>query len=235
MFKDKAYFVGRFVDIEELSKFSSIKEKQNRLKKSLDIRYALDALSNFNRKNLKGLNSIADELSKSYSKDQIQINLKIANLKKLPIENENTIRSIVSNPLINLHLEDLSRQETLEFIANADLYISPHRSEGFGLTIAEAMCMRVPVLCSRYSGNLDFTNDETAHLIDGKEIECTREDYLWAGKNKWFDPSPGKAATIISNCFNRKDYMNAKVDAALLTMKEKHTILSVFNKIKYRL
>jgi glycosyltransferase involved in cell wall biosynthesis len=37
-------------------------------------------------------------------------------------------------------------------IAHCDCYVSLHRSEGFGLTIAEAMLLGKPVIATRYGG-----------------------------------------------------------------------------------
>jgi glycosyltransferase involved in cell wall biosynthesis len=45
--------------------------------------------------------------------------------------------------------------------AQADAVVSLHRSEGFGLTIAEAMLRGLPVLATNWSGNVDFLDDET--------------------------------------------------------------------------
>ena len=39
-----------------------------------------------------------------------------------------------------------------------DCYVSLHRSEGFGLTLAEAMAIGKPVIATRYSANPDFMN-----------------------------------------------------------------------------
>ena len=43
--------------------------------------------------------------------------------------------------------------------------MSPHRSEGFGYTLAEAMAYGKPVVCTAYGGVLDFANQETARLV----------------------------------------------------------------------
>lgn len=50
-------------------------------------------------------------------------------------------------------------------IAECDCYVSLHRSEGFGLTMAEAMARGVPVIATAYSGNLDFMNEENSLLV----------------------------------------------------------------------
>ena len=42
----------------------------------------------------------------------------------------------------------LSRNELMRLIADADCYVSLHRAEGFGYTMAEAMFYGVPVIAS---------------------------------------------------------------------------------------
>ena len=47
-------------------------------------------------------------------------------------------------------------------IAGCDCYASLHRSEGFGITMAEAMLLGKPVIATGYSGNLDFMRPENS-------------------------------------------------------------------------
>jgi glycosyltransferase involved in cell wall biosynthesis len=47
-----------------------------------------------------------------------------------------------------------------------DCYVSLHRSEGLGLTMAEAMALGKPVVATAYSGNLDFMTPENSFLVD---------------------------------------------------------------------
>ena len=58
-----------------------------------------------------------------------------------------------------------------------DCYVSLHRSEGFGLTMAEAMLLGKPVITTGYSGNMDFTTTETALLVDYKLVPVQPGDY----------------------------------------------------------
>lgn len=51
------------------------------------------------------------------------------------------------------------------FMKGFDCYVSPHRSEGFGLNIWHAMALGVPVVCTDYGGNCDFTKDDTSWLV----------------------------------------------------------------------
>lgn len=43
-----------------------------------------------------------------------------------------------------------------EMMAEADVLVAPFRGEGFGLTLLEAMASGRPVVCTRFSGPLDF-------------------------------------------------------------------------------
>ena len=46
----------------------------------------------------------------------------------------------------------------MQLINSIDSLISLHRSEGFGLHLAEAMAMGKAVIATNWSGNTDFMN-----------------------------------------------------------------------------
>src|SRR6185437_16308815 len=51
---------------------------------------------------------------------------------------------------------DLSDNEIKNLIRVSDVFVSLHRSEGFGRGMAEAMALGRPAIATGYSGNLDF-------------------------------------------------------------------------------
>jgi glycosyltransferase involved in cell wall biosynthesis len=59
-------------------------------------------------------------------------------------------------PNIRLVTDMLSDDEANRLIRSADAFVSLHRSEGFGLSIAQAMAMGRPVIVTGWSGNMDF-------------------------------------------------------------------------------
>jgi glycosyltransferase involved in cell wall biosynthesis/2-polyprenyl-3-methyl-5-hydroxy-6-metoxy-1,4-benzoquinol methylase len=59
-----------------------------------------------------------------------------------------------------------SQEEMRSLVAGADAFVSLHRSEGFGLSLAEAMAYAKPVVATRYSGNLTFMDEENSYLVD---------------------------------------------------------------------
>ena len=61
--------------------------------------------------------------------------------------------------------QSLDRASTYAFIKSLDAYISLHRSEGFGLTCAEAMAAGIPTIATGYSGNLEFMTAQNSLLV----------------------------------------------------------------------
>ncbi|MGF6443424.1 glycosyltransferase family 4 protein [Paraburkholderia youngii] len=95
---------------------------------------------------------------------------------------------------IHIVSERLSRQDSTDFMACCDAYISLHRSEGFGRVIAEAMALGQPVVVTNFSGNVDFCEPDTAFLVDGELVPLRPGDYLFAEGQYWCDPDVSIAA-----------------------------------------
>jgi glycosyltransferase involved in cell wall biosynthesis len=71
---------------------------------------------------------------------------------------------------IRLMTETLPEPRLRGLIAAADIVLSLHRSEGFGLIPAAAMLLGRPVVATGWSGNLDFMSAENAALVSYKLI-----------------------------------------------------------------
>ena len=71
-------------------------------------------------------------------------------------------------------------------LARADAYVSLHRAEGFGLSLAEAMLLGKPAIATGYSGNLQFMTPANSWLAGyeltpvGEGVEIYPPDALWA-------------------------------------------------------
>lgn len=111
--------------------------------------------------------------------------------------------------------QTLSDAEQARLLAQADIILSPHRSEGFGLSLAEAMAKGKCVVATGWSGNLEFMNDICAMLLpytlvplaDSTKVYASLPGAVWADPD--FDAgvqilidlasSPAKRAAIGAN------------------------------------
>lgn len=103
-------------------------------------------------------------------------------------------------PPVYVIAEELTRQTVARLYARADAYLSLHRSEGFGLCLAEAMAHGLPVVATGYSGNLDFMDAQSAYLIEHRvipvKVELGPQD-LWTGAMEWAEPSHEHAVATL--------------------------------------
>ena len=82
-------------------------------------------------------------------------------------------------------------------LALCDCYVSLHRSEGLGLTMAEAMGLEKPVIATAYSGNLDFMTPENSFLVDYRTSRVPANSEPYPEGTPWADPSLDDAAELM--------------------------------------
>jgi glycosyltransferase involved in cell wall biosynthesis len=94
--------------------------------------------------------------------ERARLTLKVQNLVK-DDATQNRLGAILKDrPDIRLFSEPLSDLEMNRFMASFDVLISLHRSEGFGLSLLEAMAAGVTVIATNWSGNSDFVREDNA-------------------------------------------------------------------------
>ena len=71
--------------------------------------------------------------------------------------------------------ETLSRQEVYNLENLCDCFISLHRSEGFGLALAECMLLCKPVIATNWSGNTDFINADNSLPVQYELVEIQQD------------------------------------------------------------
>jgi glycosyltransferase involved in cell wall biosynthesis len=97
------------------------------------------------------------------------------------------------------------RPEVQSLLAACDSYVSLHRSEGFGMTMAEAMLLGKPTIATGYSGNLDFMTAENSYLVDAHRVSLDRDCPPYAKGCTWSEPSVEHAARLMRQVYERRD------------------------------
>lgn len=126
--------------------------------------------------------------------DPVGLVVKITDLHLRP-DVATEIREAATRMPVYLIEDRLSRADNLSLLASVDAYVSLHRSEGFGLPIAEAMALGKPVVATAYSGNEDFTNQDTAFLVRYELAELTESHSVYPAGFHWAEPDIEEAAT----------------------------------------
>jgi glycosyltransferase involved in cell wall biosynthesis len=78
-----------------------------------------------------------------------------------------------------------------------DAYVSLHRSEGYGLTMAEAMALGKPVIATGYSGNLDFMTTANSLLVSHTMVPLQATVHVYRKGCLWAEPSVDHAAELM--------------------------------------
>lgn len=102
---------------------------------------------------------------------------------------------VKGDPRIRVLKSDDGDDGMAGLMASCDCYVSLHRSEGFGYSMAEAMAHGKPVIASRFSGNLDYMDDDSAFLVGGQDRFMRHDEYIGVTPGaSWFEPDVVQAA-----------------------------------------
>ncbi|HEX7444389.1 MAG TPA: glycosyltransferase family 4 protein [Acidimicrobiales bacterium] len=94
---------------------------------------------------------------------------------------ESDLRAAVADVDGILIDEHLSEEELGGLFHAADVYVSLHRAEGFGLGLAEAMAIGKAVVGTAYSGNVDFMNGANSCLVGYRLRPVVPADHRYGG------------------------------------------------------
>jgi len=130
--------------------------------------------------------------------------------------------AIDGDPRITVLDRTLDRAELDELVARCDAVMLLHRSEGFGLPLAEAMGQGLPVVATNWSGNTDFMDFGNSCpvsycLVPARDPQGSYDhaDQLWA------EPSTQNAAMHLRRLHENPASVAALGQAAVLAVRER--------------
>jgi len=123
--------------------------------------------------------------------------IKTINGHKHATEQERLRYAVGSRSDITIIDKYMSREQLHSLLNECQTYISLHRSEGYGLTLAEAMSLGKPVIATGYSGNMDFMNSENSILVPFDLAPVGENAFPYPKNSRWAQPDIEFAANAI--------------------------------------
>ena len=157
--------------------------------------FAFDYLSTIERKNPVGL---IEAFKQAFAPGEgPRLLIKTINAPLRPLAEEEVLWAAHGRPDVHIVDRSLSGADRDRLMAACDCYVSLHRSEGFGLTLAEAMAIGKPVIGTGYSGNVDFMNAQNSYLVDYELGRVGPDCEIYPADGEWAEPSVEHAAELM--------------------------------------
>ncbi len=184
--------------------------------------FIFDFQSYTERKNPAGLINAFKQAFNSKDRAFLIIKCSHADLHKKDFEK---IKKLSEKSRIKIIDSALTAGELSSILDTADCYISLHRSEGFGLTIAEAMAKGKPVIATGYSGNMDFMTVYNSYPVKYVLVKINKDCGCYEKGNVWAEPDINDAARLMRYVYEHKD------EAALVGLTAADDIKKSFNEL----
>ena len=176
------------------------------------------------RKNpICGILAFNNLLSKKVFADDVHLVIKTTNSHADPDGAKllSETLSTIDPSKVTLIEECLTKHDMLQLINSCDSVVSVHRSEGFGLHLAEAMAMGKDIIATNWSGNTDFLNHGNSFPVNYDLIKLGDTFGPYRMGNTWANP--------------RLDDVVKQMEKVVLINKQKKIISPNFNEINNQL
>lgn len=150
-----------------------------------------DVNSTMERKNPIGA---IDAFCSAFSADSTDVGL-VVKINNATPENLSKLMSYIGQRQNVFVISKLmGNVEVQSLIKACDVFLSLHRSEGFGLVMAEAMFLGVPAIATNWSANTDFMKANNSCLVDFSFTDVKNQYYKSRQGQRWANPDNDHAA-----------------------------------------
>ncbi|HEX7191343.1 MAG TPA: glycosyltransferase [Thermoanaerobaculia bacterium] len=182
--------------------------------------FCFDYDSVFRRKN--PLAAVAAFRQAFADRDDVVLFIKTTNAGRHPRE-EGQLRAAVAGHS-NIVIRDayVTSDDYFSMLDACDCYVSLHRSEGFGLTVAEAMAFGKPVITTSYSATLEFTNDANSFPVPAQMVPVGDDAPPYPPRARWAEPDVAIAAEQMAWVFADRVAAAAVAERARAEIEQLH-------------
>lgn len=159
---------------------------------AFNVLSAFDARSTFVRKNPMGAIE-AWRRAFPEPRPDARLTVKAVKLQTDPARARALYAAAAERPDVRVFDAELTDAETLDLAASTDAFLSLHRAEGFGLSLAEGMALGKVVVATAWSGPLDFLDADSAALVGFQLVPIRDPSGMYRG-GEWAEPDLAQAA-----------------------------------------
>jgi glycosyltransferase involved in cell wall biosynthesis len=131
------------------------------------------------------------------------------------------------DPRIDVVDRTLTAEAMAEVMRAHDVFLSLHRSEGFGLGCAEALTVGNIVVATDYGGTRDFVSEETGFPVSWTRVPVAPGAYIEAEGADWADPSVEHAAQHLRRIYDAPEEARRRALKGREALRRSHSIAAV--------
>ena len=200
--------------------------------------YMLDAHSVVARKNPAAL---LDAFGAEFGDDPgTVLVLKVSNLGHLARSAWPEDRALLARlrhlpPNVRLVSTVLADEALQRLLGAADCYVSPHRSEGFGLTVAEAMQLGLPVIATDFGATTEFVRPGTGLPLEYGLVPLAADRGPYRAGQLWAEPSVPHLRALLRQLAGDPDGRAALGEAGRALVTRRFSLEAVGRVVRQRL
>lgn len=127
------------------------------------------------------------------------------------------------------------REKVMSLMGLSDVFVSLHRAEGFGRSLAESMLLGKPVVATNYSGNTEFMNQQNSCLVNYTLVPVNEGQYPFHEGQVWAEADIEHAAWHMRRLFQNRQYRQFVGQAGRKTIEERYSPLVIGRRYLRRL
>ena len=149
--------------------------------------------------------------------------LKSINARFQPGHDAALLDAVADRPDISFRDGYVSAEDKTALLAAVDCYVSLHRAEGFGLTLAESMYLGKPVIATGYSGNLDFMTDQNSFLVRHSMVPVGKGADPYPADAQWAEPDLDHAAELMRQVVENPAHAGERAARGAADIRARHS------------